>query len=112
VVNGIAIPVGLSGVKANALGSNLVEFVLPAYTKFYEIDYPFAAASMEFYGANLRQQAYELSQGAPVNYMPPEFQESMGIMEALLFQVLEGDLTPQEALDKAAEQFQELLDAR
>jgi len=89
-----------------------LEFVLPAYQKFYEVDFPFAQEAMDFYGENLRKRAYELSQGAPVNYMPPEFQESSDILAVELSRVLNGEQSVQEALDSAAEQFQALLDAR
>jgi len=88
------------------------EFVLPAYQKFYEVDYPFWPAAMDFYGFNMRERAIELSKGAPVNYMPPEFNESGDILAVELYKVLNGEQTVQEALDSAAEQFQALLDAR
>ncbi|HIE25291.1 MAG TPA: sugar ABC transporter substrate-binding protein [Anaerolineales bacterium] len=88
------------------------EFVLPAYMKFKEVDYPFLPAAMEFYGANLREQAYELSEGATANYMPPEFMESQDIYAVELTKALAGEQSAQEALDNTAEQIKTLLDAR
>ena len=88
------------------------EFVLPAYQKFYEIDYPFLPEAMDYYGFNMREVAIELSTNSPVTYMPPEFNESGDILGGEIYKVLEGEQTVQEALDSAARQFQELLDAR
>ena len=87
------------------------EFVLPAYTKFMEGDY-FWEDAMDFYGEDLRQKAHDLTQGAPVNYMPPEYTESETVMMAELVKLVNGEQTPQQALDNAALKFEELLKAR
>ena len=88
------------------------EFVLPAYKKFMEIDFPFWGEAMSFYGENLRKRAYELSQGAPVNYLPPEYDASEEVLVAEFPGLLAGELTPQQFLDKLAEEFDKLLQAR
>ena len=88
------------------------EFVLPAYEKFYEIDFPFWGEAMSFYGENLRQRAHELSQGAPVNYLPPEYDESVEALVAELQLMFTGERTPKQMLDNAAQEFEKLLQAR
>ncbi len=87
------------------------EFVLPGYTKFMEGDY-FWEDAEAFYGSNLRQRANELAQGAPVNYMPPEYNECETIMLNELLKLVHDEVTPQEALDNAALGFEDLLKAR
>lgn len=87
------------------------EFVLPGYTKFMEGDY-FWEDAEAFYGSNLRLRAYELGQGAPVNYMPPEYSECETIMLNELLKMVNDEVTPQEALDNAALGFEDLLKAR
>jgi ABC-type glycerol-3-phosphate transport system substrate-binding protein len=87
------------------------EFVLPAYTKFMEGDY-FWEEAETFYGSNLRQRAHDLAQGAPVNYMPPEYSECETIMLNELLKMVNDEVTPQQALDNAALGFEELLKAR
>ena len=87
------------------------EFVLPAYTKFMEGDF-FWEEAEAFYGSNLRQRAHELAQGAPVNYLPPEYSECETIMLNELLKLVNDEVTPQEALDNAALGFEELLKAR
>jgi len=87
------------------------EFVLPAYVKFMEGDY-FWKDAEEFYGSNLRQRAHELAQGAPVNYMPPEYNECETIMLNELLKMVNDEVTPEQALDNAALGFEELLKAR
>jgi ABC-type glycerol-3-phosphate transport system substrate-binding protein len=87
------------------------EFVLPAYTKFMEEDY-FWKEAQDYFGENLRQLAHELAQGAPVNYLPPEYSECETIMLDQLLKMVKGEITPQQGLDSAAEQFGELLKAR
>jgi ABC-type glycerol-3-phosphate transport system substrate-binding protein len=89
-----------------------LEFVLPAYKKFYEIDFPFWGEAMSFYGENLRERANELSQGAPVNYLPPEYNESEAALVAELQRMFAGEQTPKQALDNAAKEFETLLMAR
>jgi ABC-type glycerol-3-phosphate transport system substrate-binding protein len=87
------------------------EFVLPAYTKFMEGDY-FWKDAEDFYGSNLRQRAHELAQGAPVNYLPPEYSECETIMLNELLKMVNGEVSPAQALDNAALGFEELLKAR
>jgi multiple sugar transport system substrate-binding protein/lactose/L-arabinose transport system substrate-binding protein len=87
------------------------EFVLPAYTKFMESDY-FWSEAEAYFGSNLRQRAHELAQGAPVNYLPPEYAECEGILINEMLKVVLGEQAPQQALDNAATQFDELLKAR
>ena len=87
------------------------EFVLPAYTKFMEGDY-FWKDAEDFYGTNLRQRAHDLAQGAPVNYLPPEYTECETIMLNELLKMVNGEVTPQQALDNAALGFEDLLKAR
>ena len=87
------------------------EFVLPAYTKFMEGDY-FWEDAEAFYGSDLRQRANDLAQGAPVNYMPPEYSECETILLNELLKLTNDEVTPQEALDNAALGFEELLKAR
>jgi lactose/L-arabinose transport system substrate-binding protein len=87
------------------------EFVLPAYTKFMDNDY-FWKDAMDYFGANLRQVANELAQGAPVNYLPPEYSECETAMLNELLKLAKGEQAAQQALDNAAAQFQKLLDAR
>jgi ABC-type glycerol-3-phosphate transport system substrate-binding protein len=87
------------------------EFVLPAYTKFMEEDY-FWSEAQDYFGANLRQLAHELAQGAPVNYLPPEYSECETIMLNELLKMIKDEQTPQQALDNAAQQFTDLLKAR
>lgn len=87
------------------------EFVLPAYTKFMEGDY-FWEEAMQFFGSNLRQRAHELAQGAPVNYLPPEYSECETILLAEVLKMVNEGQTPQQTLDNAAQRFEELLKAR
>jgi multiple sugar transport system substrate-binding protein len=88
------------------------EFVLPAYAKFYEIDFPFWGEAMSFYGENLRTRAYELAQGAPVNYLPPEYDESADALVAEFQKLLAGEQDAKQMLDNAAQEFEKLLQAR
>ena len=76
------------------------EFVLPAYTKFMDVDY-FWKDAEEFYGANLRQKAHELAQGAPVNYLPPEYTESETIMLNEMLKMVNDEQTPQQTRGSA-----------
>jgi ABC-type glycerol-3-phosphate transport system substrate-binding protein len=87
------------------------EFVLPAYTKFMEEDY-FWGEAKDYFGADLRQFAHDLAQGAPVNYLPPEYSECETFMLNELLKMIKAEQTPQQALDNAAQQFTELLKAR
>jgi len=87
------------------------EFVLPAYTKFTEIDY-FWGEALLFFGENLRQLAAKLAEGAPVNYMPPEYTECEQILTAEVVKMYSGEMTPKQVLDKAAQEFEKLLKAR
>ncbi|MCD6520051.1 MAG: extracellular solute-binding protein [Anaerolineae bacterium] len=87
------------------------EFVLPAYKKFYEIDY-FWGDALLFFGENLRKKAQELAKGAPVNRMPPEFSETERILSAEIVRMYEGELTPKQMLDEVAKKVEELLKAR
>ncbi len=87
------------------------EFVLPAYTKFMEGDY-FWQDAMTFFGTDLRQRANDLTQGAPVNYMPPEYTECEKALMAEMIKLVAGDQTAQQTLDNAALQFEDLLKAR
>ncbi len=87
------------------------EFVLPAYAKFMEGDY-FWEEAMEFYGEDLRQKANDLAQGAPVNYMPPEYTDCETALMAELIKLVAGEQTAQQTLDNAALQFEDLLKAR
>jgi len=87
------------------------EFVLPAYTKFLEIDY-FWGDALLYFGSNLRKLAHELAQGAPVNYLPPEYNECVSILTAQLVPMYEGEMTPKQVLEKCEEEFKKLLEAR
>lgn len=87
------------------------EFVLPAYTKFMEGDY-FWKEAQDYFGEDLRQLANDLAQGAPVNYLPPEYSECETILLNELLGMVQGRQTAQQALDNAAQQFTELLQAR
>lgn len=87
------------------------EFVLPAYVKFMEGDF-FWEDAMDFYGSDLRQRAHDLAQGAPVNYMPPEYTECETILLAELLKMVNDGQSPQQTLDNAALQFEDLLKAR
>ena len=87
------------------------ELVLPAYTKFLEVDY-FWSEFLLYFGFNLRIPAYEYAQGAPVNYLPPEYQESARILVNEIARMREGDVTPKQLLDKCAEEYKKLLAVR
>ena len=87
------------------------ELVLPAYTKFLEVDY-FWSEFLLYFGENLRIPAYEASLGAPTNYLPPEYAESSRIFVNEIARMKEGVVTPKQLLDKCAEEFNKLLAAR
>lgn len=87
------------------------EFVLPAYAKFMDIDY-FWGDALLFFGEDLRQVAHDLSQGAPVNYMPPEYSEAETALVAEMASLFDGARTARQTLDAAAEAFEKLLEAR
>lgn len=87
------------------------EFILPAYVKFLEIDY-FWKDAMDFFGVNLRREAHELALGAPVNYMPPEYNECVTILTAEMVKMFEGEQTAKQMLDNSAKGFEDLLKAR
>ncbi|MBC7237676.1 MAG: extracellular solute-binding protein [Chloroflexi bacterium] len=87
------------------------EFVLPAYVKFMEIDY-FWGDALLFFGENLRKLAHELAQGAPVNYLPPEYSEAESALVAEMQALYDGERSAQATLDAAAEAFKKLLEAR
>jgi ABC-type glycerol-3-phosphate transport system substrate-binding protein len=87
------------------------ELVLPAYTKFLDVDY-FWSEFLLYFGENLRKPAYEYAQGAPVNYMAPEYNECVTAFVAETSKMLAGDLTPKQTLDNAFDEFTKLLQAR
>ncbi|MCP4599587.1 MAG: hypothetical protein GY847_03445 [Proteobacteria bacterium] len=88
------------------------EFVLPGYKKFYEVDFPFWGSAMSFYGENLRQRAFELFEDAPVNFIPPEYAECEAIFIAELHKMRSGETTPEQMLDKCADEFEALIAVR
>ena len=87
------------------------EFVLPAYKKFMDVDY-FWGDALLFYGVNLRAEAAKLAEGAPVNYLPPEYEESEGIVAAEMVKLLAGEQSAKQMLDACADEFKKLLEAR
>jgi multiple sugar transport system substrate-binding protein/lactose/L-arabinose transport system substrate-binding protein len=87
------------------------ELVLPAYTKFLDVDY-FWSEFLLYFGENLRRPAHEYAQGAPVNYMAPEYNECVTAFVAEITKMRDGDLTPKQTLDNAFDEFNKLLQAR
>jgi lactose/L-arabinose transport system substrate-binding protein len=87
------------------------ELVLPAYTKFLDVDY-FWTEMLLYFGENLRRPAHEFSQGAPVNYLPPEYNEAQTAFVAEITRMRTGETTPKQTLDNAADEFNKLLQAR
>jgi lactose/L-arabinose transport system substrate-binding protein len=88
-----------------------LELVLPAYTPYMETDF-FWSKALLYFGENLRKKAHGLAQGAPTNYMPPEYSESEGIFSAQAQKMVAGDMTPDQVLATSAEEFKKLLEAR
>lgn len=87
------------------------ELVLPAYTRFMEVDY-FWGEMLLYFGENLRQKANLLAQGAPVNYLPPEYNEAVTAFVVEITKMREGAVTPKQALASAAAEFNKLLQVR